>query len=638
MSTALILVDLQQDFLRRPGLLPSPEVFSGPLRALLAYARHSDIPVVHVRTRVHTSPDDRMPHWRARGIYACVAGTEGETAPPQFGARQDERVFYKQYFSGFGQPGLDETLRELQVTDLWIAGLYTHGCVRATAMDAYERGYRVTLVSDCVASTDPLHAQITLDYMAGRAARLASCAELTGTPSPAAAVLRQAVPVERDFATRDAFPQDIDAVATDAAAAAAYWRTVAVAERRGLLRRFAGLLAAAHDDLTAQVIREIAKPRRAVEEELRRALDQLAVSTALETDLSIEGAAEVLYEPHGAVAVITPWNNPVAIPVGKIAAALVQGNSVVWKPAPAAATVADSLLRLLLQAGMPGNLVQLVQGGASEAAALAAAGDIAAVTLTGPEEAGRALAAICLPRGKPLQAELGGNNGLLVLDDADIETLAPVWAQLAFGFAGQRCTAIRRFIVEETVLARFEQAMTAAIGALEQLPPEAQACAVGPMISASARERAAGLLAGALDRGARVVCQCDWRESPDQRPYFAPVLLAGLAADDELVQEESFAPIALLQVAQDFEQGLALVNGVRQGLLAGIATASPARRRLFARTCEAGIVMDGEQLPLHPAAPFGGRKASGIGPPEHGIWDREFFARPKAVYFAAPPC
>lgn len=578
-----------------------------------------------------------MPHWKRQGIHECVAGTEGETTPSQFAALGAERVFYKQFFSGFGNPDLDAALRELEITDLWIAGLYTHSCVRATVMDAYERGYRVTLVSDCVASTEALHAHITLHYLQGRAAQLATCADLLGSGPEVDRHYRPAAPAELALMQQRTGAATIAAITARAAEGARRWAEVPQSVRRATLERFAAILRASHQDLLQQIVGDIGKPRRAADDELHRACAQLGEAIALQSCETIDESTHVLYEPHGAVAVVTPWNNPVAIALGKIAAALLLGNSVVWKPAFQAGNIADALLRLLQQSGVPDNVVQIVNGGPLEVAALAAAPDIAAVSLTGPEQAGQAVAAICLPLGRPLQAELGGNNALLVLADADIEGLADAWALSAYGFAGQRCTAIRRFVVEASALARFERAMTTAVRALERHSPDAKDCDVGPMISAAACERAANLVEAALSRGARVICQGDWPPGPDQGNYFPPVLVAGLPDDDALVQEESFAPIAVVQVAADFQQGLALVNGVRQGLLAGIATASNDCRNRFVRGCEAGIVIDGAGLSIHPAAPFGGRKASQIGPPEHGMWDRQFFARPKAYYRTAPP-
>ena len=333
--------------------------------------------------------------------------------------------------------------------------------------------------------------------------------------------------------------------------------------------------------------------------------------------------------------IVTPWNNPVAIAVGKLSAALILGNGVVWKPAFQADNISQMVLELLQGAGLPEDLVQIVNGGPAEVQWLAQDQDIAAVSVTGPEQAGQTIAPICQSYGKALQAELGGNNALLVLADADLSTLAPVWARLAFGFAGQRCTAIRRFVVERSIAGEFEALMRNAVSALNLMHPELDTCDVGPVISMRHLERIDSAVQSAVARGARLITGGRAGERAEQACYYLPTLLADLEQDDAMVQEELFAPVAVMQLADDFEHGLTLVNGVRQGLLAGIASRSAARYQEFVEQCDVGIIIDGGGMQIHPAAPFGGRKTSQQGPPEHGIWDRQFFSRVKACYRSA---
>ncbi|MBP6724319.1 MAG: aldehyde dehydrogenase family protein, partial [Halioglobus sp.] len=272
----------------------------------------------------------------------------------------------------------------------------------------------------------------------------------------------------------------------------------------------------------------------------------------------------------------------------------------------------------------------------AEVSELVAHPQVDAVSLTGSEQAGRAVAAICVPTGKPLQAELGGNNALLVLADADMQRQVAIWVRMAFGFAGQRCTAVRRFVVERAALDTFIALFNGALQDLQIGSPAYAGCDVGPLISAGQLNRVASAVESALARGAAIVARCDVDISAGAGLYYPPTLLAGLPVQDPLVQDELFGPVAVLQVAEDFEHGVELVNAVRQGLLAGIATETLARLDEFADRVEAGILVDGHGMKLHPAAPFGGRKASQIGPPEHGIWDREFFSRVQVRYRSSP--
>lgn len=611
MRTALVLVDLQNDFLQRPGLLPGRDELEQAVADVLAFARAAGMPIAHVRTRVLADGSDCMPHWRRAGILECVAGTQGALPPPRCASLNTEPVFYKRFFSGFGNADLEPWLRQQEVTALWVAGVYTHGCIRATVMDAYECGFEVTVLEDGIASTEPLHARITRDYLDGRAARFLPGWQLRGEPAPCS--------VEVDMA-----------IATALAAWSA-WRSRPQAARRAILVRFAQQLAAAELELQQQLISTLGKPRRDAADEMRRAQGHLAAALSVPDEESLAPGVAVHYLPHGVVALVTPWNNPVAIPVGKLAAALLLGNGVVWKPSPRTHAIAEWLQRLLLQCGLPVGLLQLVPGGATEVARLAAHRDVAAVSLTGSVQTGKTVAAICAAAGKPLQAELGGNNAILVLADARLEAQVPVWARLAFGFAGQRCTALRRFIVERDAAPRFVSLMLAAIADLQLSDPDSGSCVVGPMISSAAVARVAAAVAAAQDRGARVLVGGE-PQADIPGHYFPPTLVTDLAPDDPLVQEELFGPVAVLQLADDFDHGIALVNGVSQGLLAAIATTSPDRQEAFAARAEAGILATGDGLRIHPAAPFGGVKDSQRGPPEHGIWDREFFSRVQVRY------
>ena len=163
---------------------------------------------------------------------------------------------------------------------------------------------------------------------------------------------------------------------------------------------------------------------------------------------------------------------------------------------------------------------------------------------------------------------------MLVTADADISAWAPAWARMAFGFAGQRCTAIRRFVVERSVLAEFQAEMRRAMAELVIENPEEENCIVGPLVSADHHARVARAVIAAVERGASLLAGGLPAPAARAGQYYPPTLLAGLERDDPLVQEELFGPVAVVQPADNFKQGVELVNGVRQGLLAGIATRS----------------------------------------------------------------
>jgi acyl-CoA reductase-like NAD-dependent aldehyde dehydrogenase len=257
-----------------------------------------------------------------------------------------------------------------------------------------------------------------------------------------------------------------------------------------------------------------------------------------------------------------------------------------------------------------------------------------AVAVTGSIATGRSIAAACARRGIPLQAELGGNNAAIVLPDADLADVVPALVRNAFAYSGQRCTAIRRFVVHRDILSEFERRAAAAVDAL-RIGDAADDADLGPVISTAARVRIAEAVSKAVASGAAVVATAPL--PPDLDPVhdaFAPATL--LRADDPtlaIVQDETFGPVAVIQPADDLDEAIALANGVEQGLLMAACTGDPDALDRILRAARVGIVqVGGAILPVHPDAPFGGWKASGIGPPEHGVWDAQFLTRPQAVY------
>jgi acyl-CoA reductase-like NAD-dependent aldehyde dehydrogenase len=312
------------------------------------------------------------------------------------------------------------------------------------------------------------------------------------------------------------------------------------------------------------------------------------------------------------------------------------GNTVVWKPSPHANGVAESVVALLEEAGCPPGAVSLVEGGAAEAAALMADPGVDAVSLTGSSEAGYAAQAICARRRIPLQAELGGNNAAIVWSDCDLAAAAGAIAEGGFGAAGQRCTANRRVIVDRRCHGEFVAELEAATAALEIGDPTDPAVRIGPLVSEAALDR----VQATLERARRA---CEVREPLADReliqqlreggPYAAPVLVLCEDAAAEIVQEETFGPVVVVQPAADFDQALELLNGVRQGLVAALFSSSQELRVRFLDEADAGVLkINRATADVGVEAPFGGRKASGVGPPEHGAENQAFYTRVQAVY------
>ena len=629
MKPLLLLVDLQNDFLSAAGLEPAAaEVVARAVR-LLAGARGSGVPVIHAVTSVDAAADDRMPHWKALGRWKCVPGTPGHAAPPELSAADGERVVSKRFFSAFDAPDLAPALVASGADTLIVAGVHLHGCVRATVLDAYARGFEVVVAEDAVASDDPLHAAVTRRYLDGRAARFAPVEDVL------AAIVGSGL-------KSSAFPPaNSEEIRPDPVAAARFagrrWREAPLEKRQRPLWRLADLLGAASERIGRQIAADLGKPVAQGEAETRRAATLLRNAASMTEGAVQAGGPESAFRrvPVGVVAVVTPWNNPIAIPWGKIAPALALGNSVVWKPAPPAANLALLTLVLAREAGLPDGLLGLVTGDHRAAAALMSDPGVDAVSLSGSSLAGWTAQEICARRRIPLQAELGGNNAAVVWEGADLPRAAALVAHGAFAFAGQRCTANRRVIVASGLFDAFLEHLAAATAALAWGDPFDPATQVGPLISGAARDRIAALVARAAKAGARILAP---HAAAPAGPgaFHPPTIVVEPAHDSEIVQEESFGPVLCVERARDFEEALDLVNGVRQGLVAALFAGPGRWRERFEESVRAGILKwDASTADADAFAPFGGWKSSGVGPPEHGPGNLEFYTRLQAIYGGA---
>jgi len=418
----------------------------------------------------------------------------------------------------------------------------------------------------------------------------------------------------------------------------ASWSCRSGSTRTAILSDWAAGIEAQEDELARLLVLEIGKPIRTARDEVLKACEFIRAATRqLEAERkrieTMESRARIWHRPLGVVGLITPWNNPLAIPAGKIAAALVFGNGVVWKPAIEAPRTAMAMMELLREAAIPPGLVNLVFGNADTAHSIAEQAGVAALSVTGSIFTGRSVAAQCSRLRKPLQCELGGNNAAVVLEDCDIEAVARPLALSAFLSAGQRCTAVRRFVVVKSVADEFEQDFSRAIETLHVGDPAHEKTEVGPLVSMEHRDNVLLAIRNAIGEGAELVLGADTPDRLDAGCWLSPAVLRDVSSDSGIVREETFGPVAVILPVDGLDEAIEQVNGVEQGLVAVLCSSSESHRRTFADRVEAGIIQfNAGPLDVDPHAPFGGWKASGMGPPEHGAWDREFYSRPQAIY------
>ncbi len=654
MKPALLLIDLQHDFLAARSLQPAAPQIIARAAELLAACRTAKIPVLHVVTTVQRQPDNRMPHWKSaalsEGKWICEAGTPGHSTPPELAPLADEPIVHKQFFSGFRNADLDAHLRASGCDTLLLAGVHLHGCVRATAFDAYERGYEVWVAADAVGSDDPIHAAITRRYLEDRCTRFVPNSALLK-------ILIRELPSYEPFAVQRIWQHRSPAktaanlweinisnredVSNASAALSRAWKlrpVTSLIERADALRRLAAALSEHETEFAREIATDVGKPIRMAHGEVRRSVELLhavADQAAMPLEAASGPHARWRRMPLGVVALITPWNNPLAIPVGKIAPALLYDNAVLWKPALPGSRIAQRLAALWQAAS--GNLLTLVTGDHHTAGLLADNPDVDAVSLSGSLQAGYALQERCARRHIPFQAELGGNNAAIIADDANLASAAPQIVAGAFGFAGQRCTANRRVIVAAARIDETLAALTSAARNLVWGDPLDETTAIGPLINREKRDEVLAAVKRAKNSGLQVLIphadQSNYAALIEHGAYCPPAIIVCPDPSHEYVQEEFFAPLLVVQPADSFDHALALCNGVRQGLVAALFSNSPTYQKRFLAEIRAGVLkLNSTTADADATSPLGGWKASGIGPAEHGPSDREFFTRIQTLY------
>ena len=343
---------------------------------------------------------------------------------------------------------------------------------------------------------------------------------------------------------------------------------------------------------------------------------------------------EATREPVGVIGVIAPWNFPSAIPAWKIAPALAYGNAVVFKPADLVPGSAHALAEILVRAGVPKGVFNLVMGrGSTVGQAILDHKQVDAVTFTGSVATGRRVAAACAGAMRKFQLEMGGKNPLVVLADADLPNAVECAVNGAYFATGQRCTASSRIIVEESIYKRFADALIERMRALVVDNALTPGTNVGPVVDATQLEQDLSYIAIGQAEGARLALggECLKRATPGF--YLSPALFLDADNAMRISREEIFGPVSAMIAVRSYEHALELANDIEFGLCAGICTTSLKRASHFKRNVEAGMVM--VNLPtagIDYHAPFGGRKGSSLGSREQGRYAAEFYTTVKTVY------
>jgi aldehyde dehydrogenase (NAD+) len=343
----------------------------------------------------------------------------------------------------------------------------------------------------------------------------------------------------------------------------------------------------------------------------------------------------VTRKPVGVVGVITPFNFPIAIPAWKIAPALVYGNTVVWKPASTVPLLAIRLAQALCEAGLPAGVLNLLIGGADIGDAIVGHGGIDAITFTGSTGIGRRIASAAAARGVPVQAEMGGKNAAVVLEDADMDLTLEQVMLGAFRSTGQKCTATSRLIITDGIADRFLDALAERAQKLVVGDPTDEATEMGPVVSESALNSIRAGVDSASAQGATMLAGGEpYTGRPPADGYFVPPTIVELGgAQADIWTHELFGPVLAVRRASDADAAFAMANDSEFGLSAAVFTQDLTRALQALDQIDVGVLhINSESAGADPHVPFGGAKKSGLGPKEQGGAAREFFTHTTTVY------
>jgi len=338
-------------------------------------------------------------------------------------------------------------------------------------------------------------------------------------------------------------------------------------------------------------------------------------------------------EPLGVISIITPWNVPAAIPAWKLAPALVYGNTVVFKPSSLTPLVGVMLVKILLEAGLPANVVNFVTGsGSIVGMELVTSPDVDGVTFTGSYDIGSNILAQAQAGRKRIQCEMGGKNPLVVLRDANVDLAVELAVKGGFGLTGQACTATSRVIVDHTIADGFVESLARAAKALvvgDGLDPKTE---MGPVVSQDQLETNLRYVEMAVAEGGKLAA--GGHVMAEGSLFFEPTVFDLVAPGMRIAQEEVFGPVIAVIRSRDFEDAIDIANGVGFGLSASVVTCSLSKAFEFANRIDAGVIKINEQTTgVAPNAPFGGFKKSSANTfKEQGTAAIEYYTRTKTVY------
>jgi 2,5-dioxopentanoate dehydrogenase len=439
--------------------------------------------------------------------------------------------------------------------------------------------------------------------------------------------------------------EDAKKAIASARSASPAWRNTPGPQRGRILYKAADAIEARADDFARTLTAEEGKTLVDSAGEVKRAVELFRFYAGQGSRLDgrtypSNFARTLLYsvrEPLGVVALMTPWNFPIAIPAWKIAPALISGNTVVFKPASLTPGIASMLVEALEQAGLPAGVLNLVTGpGSTVGEELAVNKDIDGISFTGSYEVGDGIQRARANSGKMarVQLEMGGKNPTIVLPDAKLAEAVEVVAKSAFGLTGQACTATSRVVVHESVKEKFTDLLVERAKSFRVGNGLEQGVEMGPAVSRPELEKDLKYIETGKEEGARLIAGGGVPGSPQRGYYIEPTVFDGVTADMRIAKEEIFGPVLSMFEVSTVDQAVELANKSEFGLTACICTTDLGSALEFADRVQAGVVkVNRPTVGLELQVPFGGiKKSSSDSFKEQGEEGIDFYTRIKTVY------
>jgi len=437
---------------------------------------------------------------------------------------------------------------------------------------------------------------------------------------------------------------DVDAAVEVAKKAFAGWRLVPAPKRGELLYRVGEILKKYKEDLARIETREMGKILKETRGDVQEGIDcafyvagegRRLFGETTPAELPNKFAMSVR-APIGVCALITPWNFPLAIPTWKLFPALICGNTVILKPAEDTPQTAGRFVEILNEAGVPAGVVNLVHGrGEDVGAALVRHRGVQLVSFTGSAAVGREIASVCGQHLKRVSLELGGKNGQIVMEDADLDLAVEGALWGAFGTTGQRCTATSRLIVHRDVSKKITDILVARAQKIKIGDGLDESVEMGPLINQAAREKVLRYIEVGKQEGARLLIggSIYVAGSCANGYFFQPTIFDQVKPNMRIAQEEIFGPVLSIIEINSFEEAIDVLNGTRYGLSSSIYTRDVGRAFRAMRDIEAGITyINGPTIGAEVHLPFGGVKDTGNGHREAGTTVYDIFTEWKSIY------